>query len=76
MGCAMGAVLQFSWKIRPKSLPETNIASEDRPSPKRICHLPTIDFQWRAVNFREGIYLGRFVVFIGFRTTYLSTSYN
>ena len=33
--------------------PETNIAPENRPSQKEI-HLPTSDFQGRAVSFREG----------------------
>ena len=34
-------------------LPETNIAPENRPSQKEI-HLPTTNFQGRAVSFREG----------------------
>ena len=36
------------------TLPETKIASENRPSQKEI-HLPTIVFQVRAVSFRECI---------------------
>ena len=40
------------------SLPilKTNIAPENRPGPKRKCHLPTIHFQGRAVSFREGCF--------------------
>ena len=36
------------------TLPETNIAPENRPSLKETS-LPTIHFQVRAVSFREGI---------------------
>ena len=36
------------------TLPETNIAPENKPSQKEI-HLPNIDFQGRAVSFREGM---------------------
>ena len=37
------------------TLPETNIAPENRPSQKEIS-IPTIHFQVRAVSFREAIY--------------------
>ena len=39
------------------SLPETNIAPEDRPSQKDNS-LPTINFQVRAVRFRECTVMG------------------
>ena len=36
------------------TLPETNIAPENRPSQQEM-NIPTIHFQGRAVSFREGI---------------------
>ena len=36
------------------SLPETDATPENRPGPKRKCHLPTIHLQLRTVSFREG----------------------
>ncbi len=53
----------LKWYIRPwndasqkthVTLPKINIAPENRPGPKRKCHLPTIHFQG-CVSFREGI---------------------
>ena len=35
------------------TLPETNMAPENRPSQKETS-IPTIHFQMRAVSFREG----------------------
>ena len=44
----------FSLKIADDTLPETNIAPENRPSQKESS-IPTIHFQVRAVSFREGM---------------------
>ena len=38
----------------PLSEANSEFTPENRPGPKRKCHLPTIDFQGRAVSFREG----------------------
>ena len=43
--------LKTNWSY---TLPETNIAPENRQSQEEI-HFPTINFQVRAVSFREGI---------------------
>ena len=43
----------FLKKMGRNTLPETNIAPENRPSQKEL-HLPTIHFQVRTVSFREG----------------------
>ena len=43
-----------SEKGKSYTLSETSITFENRPSQTEI-HLPTIDFQVRAVTFREGI---------------------
>ena len=40
------------------TLPETNIASKNRPSQKEI-HLPIIDFQERTASFRECTFFGQ-----------------
>ena len=44
------------WVAKEITLPETNIARENKVSQKEIT-LPTIQFQVRAVSFREGNYL-------------------
>ncbi len=41
------------------TLPETNIAHENKPSQKETS-IPTIHFQVRTVSFREGNYFGIF----------------
>ena len=47
------------WQNNSNCYPPWNkqLAPENRPKPKNTIHLPTIDFQWRAVFFREGIIL-------------------
>jgi len=49
------------------TLPELNITSENRPGPKRKCLLPAIDFQGRAVSFREGTLQGINISHLGKR---------
>lgn len=46
-------VIVFLAMINYTTLPETNIASENRPDPKRKCHFQTVNFQVQFVNFRE-----------------------
>ena len=39
------------------TLPESNVALENRPSQNNESSLPTINFQVRTVSFREGTFL-------------------
>ena len=54
MVCLKGKLMTNSFNT---TLPETNIAPENRPSQKET-HLPTTVFQVRTVSFRDGIKSG------------------
>ena len=54
---SLGMVKKILRGFRTVTLPETNIAPENRPSQKETSIL-TIHFQVQAVSFREGKFFG------------------
>ena len=55
VGCTLH---QFPWSY------DTIVATENRQSPKRRFHLPTIHFQVRTLSFREGVSVGECMSFL------------
>ena len=59
-GC-FGYKLDYTIEFYKVYFPETNIATENRPKPKRTVRLPTIHFQVQFVSFSERYYINSII---------------